>query len=416
MNVDSRPTFNIDSCTRLHDGRLVVQGWADTDDAADPPMLRAVQGAEWVPALRYRRVDVAAFLGAPDDEFYGMTAIVDSSAPGDTVDLELRRGTAVECVRCSVDDRPTQVDFLLSNVDLHRYDLSWVIEEFVRPLMASESPDCGVVAETYRSEGYPDQVHVNVVIPIFGNFDFLGNILQWHAATRPRDVAVTIVSDDPRVSGPLARWLRDWNDSLYLVPIRLLTHSSNGGFARAVNTGTRDSSAPFQVLWNSDVVPLGSESVIDRLIDGMGADVVATAPVLLFPDGSIQHAGITLGPYGGDRRFTIASHPRKGHEPGLLGHHPFDVDFASAAFLVIRTGAFIDVGGMPEQFGKGDFEDVLLSRRLGELGRLTVNPNVRLMHAESWSYDRSGQAGQLRTLARSALLMHLLPSRPGPSR
>jgi GT2 family glycosyltransferase len=127
------------------------------------------------------------------------------------------------------------------------------------------------------------------------------------------------------------------------------------------------------------------------------------APVLTYPDGSIQHAGMAMATAPGAPGFTVPLHEGKGLPASTLPIHPFDVDLLSGAVLMVPTALYEEVGGMPVWLGKGDFEDVALCRLLSQHGTLRVVPGVQWTHVEGASYQRYGQSAVLVTLAKSVL-------------
>lgn len=131
-------------------------------------------------------------------------------------------------------------------------------------------------------------------------------------------------------------------------------------------------------------------------------DVVAVGPKLLFPDETLQHAGVVLGIKG------IAGHVGRGlPDAPRLGHHHdriHEVGCLTAACLLVRTAAFEAVGGF-ELTLPVDFQDVDLCLKLrSELGGVLVyDPTYPLIHEESASRGKVG-ASHPYTMARFRFL------------
>ena len=65
---------------------------------------------------------------------------------------------------------------------------------------------------------------------------------------------------------------------------------------------------------------------------------------------------------------------------------PYDVELLSGAALLFERERFLGLGGFNPVFGRGDFEDLELSRRWQQMGgRLQVVPSSRLTHLERQS-------------------------------
>ena len=107
-------------------------------------------------------------------------------------------------------------------------------------------------------------------------------------------------------------------------------------------------------------------------------------PKLLYPDDTVQHAGIILG-LGG-----VASHAYIGSskdDPGAYGRLrvPYDYAGVTAACLVVSKKKYLEVGGLQESL-KVAYNDVDLNIKLLEKGYYNVcTPQVMLHHFESKS-------------------------------
>lgn len=111
--------------------------------------------------------------------------------------------------------------------------------------------------------------------------------------------------------------------------------------------------------------------------------VGAAGAKLLYPDGRIQHAGVTLG-YDG-----VAGHVDKlrdrlapGHGGRLRVAHT--VSAVTGACMVVRREAWEQVGGLDEHNLPIAFNDVDFCLRLGEAGwRIVWTPFAEMLHHES---------------------------------
>lgn len=121
------------------------------------------------------------------------------------------------------------------------------------------------------------------------------------------------------------------------------------------------------------------ELVCQVIQDGVGA----SGAKLLYPDGSIQHAGVILG-IGG-----VAGHIHKLSdrlEPGDRGrlHLVQSLSAVTGACMVVRRQAWQEVGGFDEENLPVAFSDIDLCLRLGEAGwRVVWTPFAELIHHES---------------------------------
>src|SRR5205807_918559 len=108
--------------------------------------------------------------------------------------------------------------------------------------------------------------------------------------------------------------------------------------------------------------------------------------MLLYPDDTIQHAGVILG-VGGVATHTLRAAPR-GHS-GYFGNAFLErnVSCVTAGCMAIRAAVFRDLGGNEDLAIA--FNDVDLCLRLRAAGwRIVCTPAVELVHREYASLGR----------------------------
>ena len=113
-------------------------------------------------------------------------------------------------------------------------------------------------------------------------------------------------------------------------------------------------------------------------------EIGAVGARLLYPNGTVQHAGVIIG-LGG-----VASHPFIHHsaeDPGYFCRAilPCNLNCVTAACLMMRREVFEEVGEFDENLAVA-FNDVDYCLRIREKGYLIVyNPFAMLTHFESLS-------------------------------
>src|SRR5205807_1509352 len=112
----------------------------------------------------------------------------------------------------------------------------------------------------------------------------------------------------------------------------------------AIRWRPRDPAEPLIVMANDDMVML--TDAWDRQLRGLLSrpEVGAVGTRLLYPDGTVQHAGIMLGWNGGDvhdGRHEASTEAG----PGRRWHVTRAVSAATGAFLAIRRETFLAHGG-----------------------------------------------------------------------
>ena len=153
------------------------------------------------------------------------------------------------------------------------------------------------------------------------------------------------------------------------------------------NHGASKASGDVFVFLNNDVV-VSSEDWLDRLVENsIREDVGIVGGLLLYPDGTIQHAGVVIGMGG------WADHVYKGAKPIHIGN-PYispmvtrNVSAITGACMAVSRQTFLDIGGFNESFIVCG-SDVEFCIRAGKNGlRNLFIPQVRLIHHESKTRD-----------------------------
>ncbi len=152
------------------------------------------------------------------------------------------------------------------------------------------------------------------------------------------------------------------------------------------NRGVAAARYPYLLFLNNDVF-VKDESWLRTLLNEALADPGAGAigAKLLYPNGTVQHAGVVLGVGG------VADHAFRGlgaAEPGYIAHAMTarEVAAVTAACMLVRRDAFEQVGGFDAEALGVAFNDVDLCLKLRKAGyRILFTPDVVCEHRESMS-------------------------------
>jgi GT2 family glycosyltransferase len=173
----------------------------------------------------------------------------------------------------------------------------------------------------------------------------------------------------------------------------------NVGFGSGCNLGVIDARAPYVLFLNADVEvgPGWLEPLVD-VLDTQDT-VGAVAPIMRDQTGAIQEFGSVVGADGWCRAW--------GDGAPLVNQDalfPHNVDYASAACLLVRRRAFNAVGGFSTEYDTAYFEDVDLAFLLREAGwHVRVDPRSTVVHQRHGSSDGT-TAKDLMELNRSTFL------------
>jgi len=235
----------------------------------------------------------------------------------------------------------------------------------------------GVLRPVFRGT---DDSRVTILIPTRDRLDLLrACIASIESRTTHAAYEIVILDNDSREPDTLAY--------LEASPHRVLRVPGPFNFSRIVNRGVEAAESEFVLLLNNDTLVVEPEWLGEMLgyarMDGVGA----VGAKLLYEDGRIQHAGVTLGVHG------LTGHAFEGrvdsHAPlehGFYAHVARNCSAATAACLLVRRDLYRDVGGFDEEALGVAWNDTDFCLRLRERGlRIVVNPVAELVHRGSAS-------------------------------
>lgn len=164
--------------------------------------------------------------------------------------------------------------------------------------------------------------------------------------------------------------------------IRLLRWDKEFNYSAINNFAAKAARGEYLLFLNNDVTVRASDWLEELLGMCRRAEVGAVGAKLLYPDGTIQHAGCVIG-IGGIAGSMFVGMPaeRSGylHKASILQ----DMSAVTAACMMMKREVFEKVGGFDEKLAVA-FNDMDLCLRVGQAGYLVVyDPYVQLTHAES---------------------------------
>ena len=170
----------------------------------------------------------------------------------------------------------------------------------------------------------------SIVIPAFNKWEFTFRCLM-ALAHNTTDVAHEIIVIDNASSDETAQALP------LLDRIRFQRNPANHGFARACNQGAQMARGRYIVFLNNDTEPrAGWLSAMVRVADA-SPEVAVVGNKLLFPDGTIQHAGVIFG-YGVP--FPITPFHAHYRRPAAAADTAVELRAVTAACMLIRPAVF----------------------------------------------------------------------------
>ncbi len=167
--------------------------------------------------------------------------------------------------------------------------------------------------------------------------------------------------------------------------VRVLKYPGAFNYSAINNFAAAEARGRILLLLNSDISMPEPGWLREMVQLAVRPGIGAVGARLLYPDGTLQHAGVVLG-LGGAAGHTHVGAGRD--DPGYFGQLMMtrEVSAATAACLAVPRAAFEAVGGLDAENLPVAFNDVDLCLRLRERGlRILWTPHAELVHHESKS-------------------------------
>lgn len=252
---------------------------------------------------------------------------------------------------------------------------------------------------------------VSVIIPTKDKAEQLQRCLETLTSrTDYQQLEVLIV--DNGSTAPDAVALLEQLIALDSASLRVYRYPGEFHYGRINNLAAQEAQGELLLLLNNDTAPLNPDWLNEMVGHILQPDVGIVGARLLFPDGKVQQAGITLGLLG-SAETPFLGYPSDA--PGYIGRALVaqDVSAVSASCMLIRKTAFMQLAGFDEQYvvAYGDIDLCLRWREAG--GRVVWTPHASLLHDAGASLRDAAVAGAAPDCIaddQKALVRHHLPA------
>lgn len=245
---------------------------------------------------------------------------------------------------------------------------------------------------------------VTIVIPTKNRADLLRTCLDSLARTTPRESVQVVVVDDNSDDAEALAYLdtlparadlrvevvrAGWSPvSAPATGVGVETDAGRSAFnySRLVNLGTARADTPLVLHLNNDVEALAPGWLEDMAgwLSLPGVGVVGAK--LLYPDGTLNHAGISLSRDDGLPHVLFEREPAEDLGYLFLPHAARNVAAVTGACLLTRTDLYRRLGGFDEAKLQVAYNDVDYCLRAGDAGfRIVYTPQAALRHVGSAS-------------------------------
>ncbi len=227
------------------------------------------------------------------------------------------------------------------------------------------------------------EIQTSIVIPVFNKAEFtfqcLNSLIHEIDLSENEIIVVDNASTD-QTAAVLAHF-----ENL----VQVIKNEENRGFVDACNQGAAAARGEYLLFLNNDTVVL--PGWLDHLVHTIASNSQngAVGSMFIYPDGSIQEAGSIVWKNGEAHHYGWSASP---------DDHRFnfarEVDYCSAASLLIKKEIFQSLGGFDRRFAPAYYEDVDLCFGVRSLGHKVIyQPMSRVVHYEGATAGRDVTKG-----------------------
>lgn len=150
------------------------------------------------------------------------------------------------------------------------------------------------------------------------------------------------------------------------------------------NYGVKYANGDYVLLLNNDTEVITSNWLEEMLMFAQREDVGVVGAKLLYPDDTVQHAGVIVG-LGG-----VAAHSHRGYPADSVGYVGRmivvqNISAVTGACMMIKKSKYLEVGGLSEKY-QVTYNDVDFCLRVMKAGYKNImNPYAQMYHYESKS-------------------------------
>lgn len=223
---------------------------------------------------------------------------------------------------------------------------------------------------------------VSIIIPTRDGLTVLKPCVESILATIGDYPCEIVIVDNGSVQPETIDYFSSLQEDSSKVAVNIVSDPGDFNFSRLINLGAEHASGELLLLLNNDTEAISPGWLEEMVRHVVRKDIGCVGAKLLYPDMTIQHAGVILG-LGG-----YAAHSHRGldrYAPGYVARAQIvqNLSAVTAACLMIRKSVFLSVGGFDEEF-RVAYNDVDFCLRVRQAGfRNLYTPYAELIHHES---------------------------------
>jgi len=275
-------------------------------------------------------------------------------------------------------------EWVLDNRMIHnylpQYQAAWfgsTAQSINETVVTSCEPGEAVI-QRKKENDHQFTIDCSIVIPVFNKVELTQQCLI-RLARVTEDVSYEILVVDNNSTDGTGELLKSLGGD-----VQVIRNNENLGFAKACNQGARATRGKYIVFLNNDTIP--QDGWLSALVQeaNLSDDSAVVGSKLLYPDNTIQHAGVAFS-----RDRGTPYHIYRGlSSNGEFVNQRREFQAVTAACMLVKRKWFEEANGFEECYRNG-FEDADLCLKIRERGgKIIYQPKSWLYHLESQSQGR----------------------------
>lgn len=222
---------------------------------------------------------------------------------------------------------------------------------------------------------------ISVLIPVYNNIRYTLLCLKTIERYTPEHIDYQVVIIDDCSADKVEDMLPGLAPEHIKKRLIILRNERNLGFAKSINRGATEATGDILLLLNNDVfVTKGWVEPLLSALDKGDGEIIGSK--LLYPDGTIQHAGGVFY-FDEGQKTTLPYHIYRGFPRNFIGvNRQRRFNWLTFACVMLTHRVFEELGGLDETF-LNSYEDVDICLRAVEKGYFVLyEPKSIAYHLE----------------------------------
>ena len=255
-----------------------------------------------------------------------------------------------------------------------------LIEEHLKRMSVNAIVKQGFFKGSYKVErNIEGEPKVEIIIPFKDKVEYLKDCVgSIEKISTYKNYEICLINNDSREEETF-EYLKNLKKDHR---ITILDYKKEFNYSLINNFAVKKTESDYLLFLNNDTKIITPQWIEEMLSHAQRKEVGAVGGLLLYKDGTIQHAGIVIG-LGG-----VAAHSHRGFPGASNGHGGLvscvrDVSAVTAACMMVKRSKFLQIKGFDENL-KIAYNDVDLCLRLERLGlRNIYTPYMKIYHYET---------------------------------